>query len=243
DLNTIDFTFDVYLNGDSNLSTNVAPNTKDESQVRSSNMDLTILDKFIAKGAEIEIPFTFSADRGVEVFQLGFKNAGLHVEAINFDSEDHEALINNTLEGETKVLFVSDEPAKELSGTIKAQGLISGNISNIISLSSDFKREVVYTDFSMSDVNLEFRSEVEENLVDLQISPNPAQDYFVIQIPCDQNSESSITISDLQGRTIWQKNARSNELVIGRDELNGAGQYIVTWTHGNEVLTKKLVLL
>ena len=244
DFENIDFTFNVHTAGDVNQSAGLKPNLN--AQVRSDNMILSLGDGEFIAGESFEIPFSFSADEEIEGLQIALEHKGIIIESIELDTYDHEIYINNTIVDQTKMILISDNPSKVINGTIIGKSFTNANLSEIISISSEFNEEVVYTDLSLSGVSIAFgTTSVEEGIsVDnLVIFPNPVHDYFSIQIPSNLLDRSSITITNSQGQVVLYQSNLNRNLLIDKGDLGASGMYILSWSVGNRSVHKKLIVL
>lgn len=81
---------------------------------------------------------------------------------------------------------------------------------------------------------------------DLQISPNPSNGKFVVNVLLEETSEKVfIRIRNLDGRKVYQEtafvNGKSLNSTIDLSEL-ASGVYFVSIQTGEEVITKKIVI-
>ena len=80
--------------------------------------------------------------------------------------------------------------------------------------------------------------EEQTGLENINLFPNPAKDYVVIN---NLKGENQITIIDLNGRMRYYQNSSSNQVEINLEGLE-SGIYNLNIINGNSVLTKKLII-
>ena len=93
--------------------------------------------------------------------------------------------------------------------------------------------------FVIGDANCSL-STVEENIEEFQLCPNPASNYFVVDLGNNQHAE--IVIKDALGKTILQKDVDGKEQV-STDQFN-KGLYFVNFIakNGKLLTTQKLIV-
>ena len=99
----------------------------------------------------------------------------------------------------------------------------------------------LYNEGRLTNPNLMNIQEVKTNLA-LTISPNPMESFAVISFTNPENKDYNLQITDLYGRTIYQKQAiKSNHIRIDRNDLK-PGLFIVTLTSDNNRGQMKLIV-
>lgn len=70
---------------------------------------------------------------------------------------------------------------------------------------------------------------------DFQIHPNPAQNYFTIELPTSINSQIEIQMFSIDGKQILnERRAPSSKIKIDSSKLN-AGLYLIKIIQGNDI--------
>ncbi len=79
---------------------------------------------------------------------------------------------------------------------------------------------------------------------DIKIYPNPAKEFLIVELPQDWNLDTTISISDLNGKkySILSEKKASNKVKIKTNEL-AQGNYFITFSTDSKNLTKKFVII
>jgi len=85
----------------------------------------------------------------------------------------------------------------------------------------------------------------EHNIAQLEVFPNPNDGSFAVNCSLAQNSETVVRISDLAGRTIYERienlKAGNNRMMFSVTNL-AKGIYTLQLISGNNISTEKLVV-
>jgi len=102
---------------------------------------------------------------------------------------------------------------------------------------------IAYAPIATPVMNRDTRKELSQVLttgIAIKASPNPASNYFVINVLSANNAKISLQVYDMQGRLIEERNIISNtNISIGHQYITG--MYIVNARQGNEQSQIKLV--
>lgn len=85
---------------------------------------------------------------------------------------------------------------------------------------------------------------IDNNDVEINISPNPSRQFVNISIHTTQKSEFTIRISDTSGKVVWEQ--RMKEAVMdwnSQIEINEKGIYTVNVITGSGVFSEKVIIL
>jgi len=136
-----------------------------------------------------------------------------------------------------------------------SQGSMDGDLSDATFntpngiLFNDSEDTIYITDFGtknlriISDVILGFNDQIEKNN-SLKIYPNPAVDTIRVSTVLNHIGDYRIRISDISGKTIYNYNGHSDQLLFSRDiDVSSLknGVYLVTMTSGNKSVSMKMV--
>ena len=82
------------------------------------------------------------------------------------------------------------------------------------------------------------------NFENFALYPNPNNGSFTVKFDSESNSAINITVNDIRGRKISEKNYTSNGLFSEDIQLNNvqAGIYLVTIKDGAKQIVKKVVV-
>jgi hypothetical protein len=99
----------------------------------------------------------------------------------------------------------------------------------------------------LDDINLEFAPTgiaVDENIIDVQVYPNPANRYINIEIRTAIPEVITLEIYDMLGSTVFKEQSEKTAGWQKQIDFSEAskGVYFVKVTNGNKVLNRKVVL-
>ncbi len=244
DIATTDFTFDVYIHGDVNKSASFAPDSNDEVEVRGSNALFAINDIEVVTGSTYEVPFSIESEKLIEAFQIGTAIDGISITDIIVSNETLN--IENNISNEfARMVVYGEAPSNLIEGTFTITADRDGMLSELLSQELTFFDEIVYSDLTTGELELEFRSTSavgDFSIEDVMLSPNPATEEVTISFP-EVSSGTTLYISNAQGQLISSRQVSGRSATIQRDELKAPGVYIVTVEQKGKTVQKKFVLI
>jgi hypothetical protein len=76
----------------------------------------------------------------------------------------------------------------------------------------------------------------------LRVFPNPAQDIVYVDLSIPQLKEVAVSLRDVQGRTVYQKQTGlTNQFKEAIALPNATGTYLLTVQVGKETITRKVL--
>lgn len=159
--------------------------------------------------------------------------------------------------------FVFDEPVTLAAGEVYLAAVGSFTEGLAISISGDSPDQTTYIfgDFGDNGIDwyyststpmvrmnfdpiLNVNSE-QSNEFKLNVYPNPAKDIANVDFTLENSSDVSLTLTDLSGKAVYSTSetmsAGKNTIAVPTDDLSN-GIYMYTFSTGNKVVTKKLVI-
>ena len=236
----INFLFVPYVAGDVN---NTAKFGEKDSGTRSSVI-LSYDDISVKKDQEYEVTFEtqnigniagISADlafEGVSYINDSNSYSPLEWMGVSLDNKDYRFNYLNTS---------SDQ--KSLQFTINVVAERDGMLSEMIALNPEFNNELIdefLNSFSVSLIANQVLGAYESELEDLKIYPNPVSDFVSIQLPV--NDIYHVTITDVLGKSVFQKSLSGNSLEIHKSEIGHSGCYFVIVENNDRRFVQKLII-
>jgi hypothetical protein len=189
--------------------------------------------------------YQFTADlRGLKF--VGVRAGALRVDASNVGTPEN-GLMTMSWNADNAVSIEADD----VLFTLVFAAERTGNLENMISLSSAFTKAEAYVgeDLAINNVALEFRTlgTVEAEYVLGQNEPNPFIDATVISYTMPDAAQAKFTVFDMTGRVLAVRNVDAaqgvNTIRFTREELNATGVLIYQMESGDFTSTKKMIII
>ncbi len=123
-------------------------------------------------------------------------------------------------------------PSGQYTITVSHKGNLAGDVS-----SQDYSLIVTGANMSLSTTD--------NNLSNLMIWPNPANNVINFQYPSTTDKKASVTLFDLRGRIVYENTISSeNAIVKGKIETSefARGIYILNLKQGDAIMNQKVIL-
>ncbi|MDA8591748.1 S8 family serine peptidase [Flavobacteriaceae bacterium] len=123
-------------------------------------------------------------------------------------------------------------PSGQYTITVSHKGNLAGDVS-----SQDYSLIVTGANMSLSTT--------ENNLSNLMIWPNPANNVINFQYPSTTDKKASVTLFDLRGRIVYEDTINTENVIVkGQIETSNfaRGVYILNLKQGTSIMNQKVVL-
>jgi hypothetical protein len=209
------------------------------TQPRSTGVRLSVEDRAMKAGEEVEISFAAEQFNEVHGMQLTLSHLGM--ELISIDGRAIEMTADHVGKVSKDKTTMSWASAK---GTTVAQGsevirltfraTKAQQLSTALQITSEVTGAEAYvgTDMERSAIVLEVRRDARTSIFNVsQNEPNPWKTSTVINYILPQAGVVKLTITDIKGRVVMkchaQGNAGINEMVIARQDLGEGGGILI----------------
>ncbi len=238
----MDETITAYKMGDVNDSAIPNPLT-DEADTRSS-ISLKIKDRWLTAGSQVNIPIHLNEAIELEGLQAkfslnGFCNNWTVLDGLEGDAynKDKQLSISYTKHVSTQLPEIP-EPLITLNFTPEE----SAYLSDLLSLSNDFKHEIYDASLDEYQLTLEFIAREKAPSSNFNIAPNPFTEQTSIEVVgCIENCE--LNVFSIAGQLIESRilpvNPNQQSVELGRDY--DPGVYFVQWNSGIGKQTQKII--
>ena len=178
---------------------------------------------------------------------IGYKSGTLRLDDSNFGlTHLSKGYIPMSWNGVKAQLLGKEEKLFTLQFKAKSKGFVSdairihSKITKAEGYSSDVEQD-------SKNISLEIKSSKSKGIHLYQNNPNPFSDHTIIAFELPTASGALIQITDLTGRTIkkiqGQYSAGYNQVRLDKSELPGTGVYYYHIHSGNQVASKKMLLI
>ena len=223
-----------------------------------SNFYLSAKEQEFRSGELVGVPFTVEEDAEIYglQFTMEFDTEKLLFQGVDSGvlevSQDNFALLNNNI---GKITFSVSSP--ELKSISEGESLFyiyfeskeSGQLSQLVDMSSTVVKSELYTDNQVRHIDYVFRAQQEfESEIELfQNKPNPFSDFTNIAFYVPQSQKVSLTIYNAEGQMLMQKSGNFesgiNEFLIDASEIASDGLLIYRLNSGASSVTRKMLLI
>lgn len=244
ELATTNFVFNVFKSGDVNKSAFLLPENNQETEVRESNVRLSLEDINLTTGDTYQVPFSILSSKKIEAFQIGTELNGISITDIQLTDESY-AIDSHVTEEKARFIVVSDDAINDVQGMITITADRDGKLSEMLEQEVNFFDEIVFTDLSTQGLELEFSTVSalgELTASDVVLSPNPASQQINISFP-ESSKSTTLYITNAQGQLMITKSLSGSSISILREDLVQPGMYIMTISQEGQTVQKKFVVL
>lgn len=160
------------------------------------------------------------------------------IEPAGIDVIDDRMIVSDYANGEIIIYDISVVPSVELKRiNTSAQGIMG------VKIGPDGR--IWYVDYDANTVNVVNLAPVgisqNELLVNVNVYPNPAKDYFTISMPDNLNTNYEISIISASGSEMYRSSSQIKSLNISTQNWAN-GIYSVMISNGNGFLTKTVII-
>ena len=238
---------DVSLDVNPNDVDGISPRTQGSIEFNAPDLDFK-------KGDFIEVPVTASELASIEGYQftLEFDDKVLEfVDLKNGLASAENFGMSHLPKGKITTSWVASNstPAFAEMFTLVFKAKQSGNIAESVEVNSSLtKAEGYSTEGQLLDVQLNFGSKAQVAEFKLhQNNPNPFDNQTVIAFELPQAASVTMTISDINGKVVYLKKGDFSKgtqtIQIKHSELSGSGVYYYQVDTGNDIATRKMILI
>jgi hypothetical protein len=166
-----------------------------------------------------------------------------------FVSNDHlweSALYQNykLSQGESIILDASDGmPAIDyFYSWTTPDGTVENNSEILIDQPGDYLLSVTDEDNCNSTLQIHVMQTGTSNFRGVELFPNPTAEWFVLRMNLENHADVTISITDISGRVLQQKQLYNERYYMYTDKIKHPGTYLVTLISGNERETLELIV-
>lgn len=223
------------------------------AQARNTNGDLWInlQDRFVKKGEKVEVTLLSKDIENLQGFQfaLAFPNLTLDNIESGIINTKH---LNQKSDNELVICwdkFSANTTISDPENLLKLYFVVqkSGQLSNLLSLSTSMNTEAIDSKDNLFNLGLNFEPIASSSSKLFQNTPNPFKENTIIGFQLAQAGPVKIEIFSLQGKQLKvienTFDTGYNELSIHKDELNGNGVLWYRMQTLDGIYSRKMVLL
>jgi hypothetical protein len=221
----------------------------------SSVLNLSISEQAAKAGQIVEIPVTADTYKDVFGYQftLNLKDAtfeGIQPAKLQISDANIGIINESTVTFSYAVAQAENAAQDEVLFTIRLKAVKPGNISQMMSVSSDITRAEAYmgTDIRVAPVKLNFTNTgADQNITLLQNEPNPFRSQTQIQFLLPAAGKAGLKICDANGKLLWSRVVEGvqgmNTLMLNRDDVGATGVCYCKLEFGDFTATRKMILI
>jgi hypothetical protein len=226
----------------------VAAAVSNSAEARTSNtIRLSIAEQTVKAGDLVSFDVTSANFNNVAGLQLSASLKGLEIVDIKngaIDVAESFATKNNTI----SMAFVADKAVttSEVLFTVVAKATNNGQLSNMISLTSDINAEAYNANLETSKVELSVKSNVEGYAV-YQNEPNPFKSFTSVSFNMPSAAKATVTLTDVTGKVVNVKTVDAvkglNKVEYTRNDVPTKGVVYYTVSSGDFTATKAMIIV
>ena len=240
DLGNGDLKVVVIKSGDLNDSAFFAP---EDPHVSRDASVLSYQDVEFQAGDVRTINMEFNSNTNFQAATFELQGEG--IEILSISDYGAELMFNNKSE-EVSLSYFSDHPDDSFSFAVEVKATADGKLSEMLSLNSEFLKEVVDFDLNVGDISLSANGvsgsiEITDDL--FTISPNPVAEVLNISFDKDLSaSEILIELISLDGKTHHSYTTTGSQFSIDVTALETAGLHMVRVTKDGKTKVEKVMI-
>jgi len=221
----------------------------------SSALNLSISEQAANAGQIVEIPVTAETYKDVFGYQFtmnlndatfeGIQSSKLQISDANIGIIDE-----STVTFSYAAAQVENATQDEVLFTIRVKAAKAGNISQMLTVSSDITRAEAYmdTDIKVAPVKLNFtNTAADQNITLLQNEPNPFREMTRVSFIMPQADQAVLKVFDVTGKVVATRNIDAvkgiNTEVFTKEQLGASGVLYYLLESGNFSEMKKMIVI
>ncbi len=238
--------------GDVN-STAILNATTQTDNRSSESITLTVADKTVKAGQNVEVAFNFEDVNDFYGFQFTLAHQGLQLMNVSSNDFDIEASNFAMITKDVSTFSWNTLNAQDLSNAevmMTFQAIQDVELSNVLSIQSNMTRAEAYAGDALDIYNVAIQFENRNNesgFVLYQNTPNPAKGSTNINFVLPAAGQASLTIYGVTGNIVKvisnDFNKGMNSISINASELPSAGVWFYTLENGDYSDTKRMILI
>ena len=208
---------------------------------------LIVENRAFGKGETVGFNIPLKQYQNLRGLQLGVEVKGTWLPELSINGE----LLSEdqyVIDGDQLVVSLSSLD-KSLDGSslyLSFESSQSGSISDAVRLMDKFDSEIYEgDDLSQAQVQLQFTSLTDDDLVLYQNTPNPFSDETSISFKISKEGKVDLTVFDLTGRQLFgssgQYNAGTHTIALSQEMLDKEGVLYYQVSFENKLITKKMI--
>ena len=228
---------------------NAQPNSLVSADVRTAGTTLTLetADQFVEAGQQVSVAFTAADIANVSGYQFTMNYAGLAFAQLGEGVATAENF-NTNLRGAIATSWNGAATANDVLFTLNFKATTAGNLSELLSVSSDAIAAEAYTATGeVMDVEINFTTSEATAFGLEQNTPNPFNGETVIGFTLPQAGQATLKVMDVQGKVIKSLTndyAKGyNQISINAKELGATGVLHYQLESADNVATKKMIII
>ena len=230
----------ILKSGDVNGSALFAP---EDNPVSREAATISFPDTDVVAGEIYNIHFDMNSSSTFQAASFELLAEGVEIISINENGND--LLFNNKTDA-AAFSFFSTHPEYGFDFTIEVKAKADGKLSEMLSLNSDFYKEVVDIDSNVGGVSLSANgvTDTQEITYDLfDISPNPVTDVLNISFGESTNvGVSLIEFISMDGKSHYSYKTSASQFSIDVNALQTKGLHLIRVTQGLKTMVEKVIV-
>ena len=206
-----------------------------------------IQDKTYKAGERVQVDIPLVQYQDVAGLQLGLEIPGQWLPQVSIDGK--ELSEENYVLDDGKLYLSLSAIGGELDESIVQIAFISastGVLSDDLSMMSSFDSEIYFgEDLDIGQLQLQYSSIVDEEIVLYQNTPNPFTDQTSISFKIGREGQVDLTVFDLTGRQLYGASAvyesGTHTIILSQDILDQDGVLYYQINFEDKVITKKMI--
>ncbi|NNE15880.1 MAG: T9SS type A sorting domain-containing protein, partial [Saprospiraceae bacterium] len=212
---------------------------------RSSSIDINYEDKMVKAGEEVEL--TLTTDRSdVFGYQFTLNTKGLELVKVtgNNLTQNNVGVFANRL-----TMSYNENQAIDAGNlvTFVMKATTSGQLSEMLSMSSEVTQAEAYVGSNLEVVNIDLRDNTKGEFVLYQNEPNPFTEYTMISFEMPQGGSAKLSFFDVTGKVlkVIQGNyeAGYNSVKVSDEDLDVPGMIYYKLQTGEHTATRHMVVI
>lgn len=211
--------------------------------VSRSTATLSYLDIPVKAGEVYEIEMDLDANETFQASSFGLLFDGMNV--LSVDENGHDLLYNNTT-STLKLSHFTDHPESTFNFTVEVEALVDGKVSDMMTLDTDFYKEVVDIEGNVGDVSLS--ANVVSSSLDIvetlfTISPNPVTEFLNLSFENNGSAtQKNIELISLDGKSISRFQTKADAFQIDVTSIQSKGLHLVRVTQDGKTKVEKVFI-
>ena len=224
------------INNSATLTSEEMPTSREASSI--SYKDLSII---AGETYTIDFELVSSTEFKAATFELLASDLNI----LSVEDYGNDLVFNNKISS-VGFSYFTDHPEDSFLFSLEIEALVDGQLSHLLSLNSDFLKEIVDNDLNEGAISLSANGLTgSEELIDdlFTISPNPVKD--VLNISFDNESGNStrfIELININGKSINSYKTTASEFSIDVASLNTSGLILVRVIQDGKMKVERVII-